>query len=115
MPVVISGEWIDSVRRRQPELRTEKLERYKREFDIPEYDAGILTGSKKLADLFEAATALCHSPKKVSNWLMVETLRLLKERGWSRRILASHPKKPGQAGHDDRGWDHKQYGGKGGL
>lgn len=91
-PVVISGEWIDSVRRRQPELRTEKLERYKREFDIPEYDAGILTGSKKLADLFEAATALCHSPKKVSNWLMVETLRLLKERGMEPEDLGFSPK-----------------------
>lgn len=92
VPVVISGEWIDSVRRRQPELRTEKLERYKREFDIPEYDAGILTGSKKLADLFEAATALCHSPKKVSNWLMVETLRLLKERGMEPEDLSFSPK-----------------------
>ncbi len=92
VPVVISGEWIDSVRRRQPELRTEKLERYKREFDIPEYDAGILTGSKKLADLFEAATALCHSPKKVSNWLMVETLRLLKERGMEPEDLGFSPK-----------------------
>lgn len=91
-PVVISDEWIDRVRRRQPELRTEKLERYKREFDIPEYDAGILTGSKKLADLFEAATALCHSPKKVSNWLMVETLRLLKERGMEPEDLGFSPK-----------------------
>ena len=91
VPVVISDEWIDRVRRRQPELRTEKLERYKREFDIPEYDAGILTGSKKLADLFEAATALCHSPKKVSNWLMVETLRLLKERGMEPEDLSFSP------------------------
>ena len=80
-PLVISDEWISQVRKRQPELRQEKLERYKREFDIPEYDAQILTNSKKTADLFEAATAICNKPKKVSNWLMVETLRLLKERG----------------------------------
>lgn len=78
-PVMISDEWIQQVRRRQPELRSEKLERYKREFDIPEYDAGILTNSKRMADLFEATTAICKKPKKVSNWLMVETLRLLKE------------------------------------
>ena len=38
---------------------TEKLERYKKEFDIPEYDAEIITGSKKLADIFEATTAIC--------------------------------------------------------
>ena len=49
----------------QPELRTEKLERYKKEFDIPQYDAEIITGSKKMADLFEATTAICEKPKKV--------------------------------------------------
>lgn len=79
VPIVISDEWITQVKARQPELRSEKLERYKKEFDIPEYDAEILTGSKKMADIFEAATAICGKPKKVSNWLMVETLRLLKE------------------------------------
>ena len=79
VPVEISDAWLEEIRSRQPELRTEKLERYKKEFDIPDYDAEILTGSKRLADLFEETTALCHKPKKVSNWLMGETLRLLKE------------------------------------
>ena len=79
VPVVISDEWLQAVKDRQPELRTEKLERYKREFDIPDYDAGIITGSKRMADIFEETTALCGKPKKVSNWLMGETLRLLKE------------------------------------
>ncbi|MCD7819329.1 MAG: Asp-tRNA(Asn)/Glu-tRNA(Gln) amidotransferase GatCAB subunit B, partial [Lachnospiraceae bacterium] len=53
--------------------------RYKKEFAIPEYDAGIITESKRMADIFEETTALCGKPKKVSNWLMGETLRLLKE------------------------------------
>ena len=79
VPVVISDEWLQAVKDRQPELRTEKLKRYKKEFDIPEYDAGILTESKRMADIFEETTALCGKPKKVSNWLMGETLRLLKE------------------------------------
>lgn len=79
VPVVISDEWLQEIRDKQPELRTEKLVRYKKEFDIPDYDAGIITGSKRLADIFEATTAICGKPKKVSNWLMVETLRLLKE------------------------------------
>ena len=39
VPIVISDEWIEKIRAQQPELRTEKLERYKKEFDIPEYDA----------------------------------------------------------------------------
>ena len=79
VPVIISDEWIEDIRSRQPEFRTEKLERYNEEFDIPQYDAEILTNSKKLADIFEQTTAICKKPKKVSNWLMVETLRLLKD------------------------------------
>lgn len=80
VPIVISDEWIKEIKSRQPELRSEKLERYKKEFDIPQYDAQIITESKHMADIFEATTAICKKPKKVSNWLMVETLRLLKER-----------------------------------
>ncbi len=81
VPIVISSEWIDEIKAKQPEFRDEKLERYKKEFDIPQYDAEILTGSKYMADLFEATTAICKKPKKVSNWLMGETMRLLKEHG----------------------------------
>lgn len=79
VPVIISDEWLEEIRQRQPELRAEKLERYKKEFNIPEYDAGIITSNKKLADIFEETTVICNNPKKVSNWLMVETMRLLKE------------------------------------
>ena len=79
MPVHVSEEMLNEIRAKQPEFRTEKIERYKREFDIPEYDIGIITGTKHMADLFEETTALCGQPKKVSNWLMGETLRLLKE------------------------------------
>lgn len=79
MPVWISDEWIQKVRDRQPELRTEKLARYQEEFQIPQYDAEILTSSKHMADIFEATVELCGKPKEVSNWLMVETMRLLKE------------------------------------
>lgn len=80
VPIVISGEWIEEIKKRQPELRTEKIARYKKEYDIPEYDIDIITGSKHMADIFEATAALCGQPKKVSNWLMVETLRLLREK-----------------------------------
>lgn len=80
VPIYISDEWIEQVKGRQPELRTEKMERYKKEYDIPEYDIDIITGSKHMADIFETTVSICNQPKKVSNWLMVETLRLLKER-----------------------------------
>lgn len=78
-PIVISDEWLEEIRLRQPELRTEKLERYQKDYKLPEYDAEILTSSKHMADLFEETVKLCEKPKEVSNWLMVETMRLLKE------------------------------------
>ena len=79
VPVVIGDEWIERVKARQPEMRDEKLIRYQDEFGLPKYDAEILTGDKSFADLFEAAGAICGKPKKVSNWIMTETIRLLKE------------------------------------
>ena len=91
VPIVISDEWIAQIRDKQPEFRTEKLERYKTEFEIPQYDAEIITNSKKMADIFEATTAICQKPKKVSNWLMVETMRLLKEQGMEPEELSFSP------------------------
>ena len=79
VPIIISEEWLEEVKSRQPELRDEKKERYQKEFDIPEYHIDIITSSKRMADLFEETIALGAAPKKVSNWLMVETMRLLKE------------------------------------
>ena len=79
VPVYISDEWIDEVKKSLPEFREEKMARYKAEFDIPDYDIGIITDSKHMADIFEETVAICSQPKKVSNWLMGETLRLLKE------------------------------------
>ncbi len=79
VPIRISDEWLEEVRSHQPELQEEKAERYRKEYGLPDYDISIITGSKTLADLFEKAEAICGNPKKVSNWLMVETMRLLKE------------------------------------
>lgn len=79
VPIVISDEWLQEIRDKQPELRDAKMKRYVEEFKLPKYDAKILTSVKKLADIFEETTTLSGKPKKVSNWLMGETMRLLKE------------------------------------
>ncbi len=80
VPIIISEQWIEKIKNSQPELRDEKILRYKKEYDIPDYDIRILTESRKMADIFEKTVALGAAPKKVSNWLMVETMRLLKEK-----------------------------------
>ena len=92
VPIVISDELIAETREKQPEFRTEKMTRYISEFGLPEYDADILTGTKKLADIFEATTEICHNPKKVSNWLMGETMRLLKDREMDADRISFSPK-----------------------
>ena len=80
VPIIISDAWLDEIRSKQPEFREEKKARYMEEYGLPEYDADILTGTKKLADIFEETIAMDANPKKVSNWLMGETMRILKEK-----------------------------------
>jgi len=91
VPVNISDEWIEQIRAAQPELREERMKRFKETFDIPDYDIRILTDSKHLADLFEETVKCGAAPKKVSNWLMVETLRILKERNMDAEDIAFSP------------------------
>lgn len=91
VPVYISDEWIADIKSRQPEFREAKLLRYKEEYDIPEYDIGIITDSKHMADIFEETVAICGQPKKVSNWLMGETLRLLKEKNMDAEDIRFSP------------------------
>ena len=92
VPVVISDEWLKKVKDSEPEFQEEKAERYKREYGIPDYDISIITASKRMADIFEETVAICHQPKKVSNWLMVETMRLLKEKGMEPEDITFSPK-----------------------
>ena len=91
VPIVLDDAFLEEIRAKQPEFREEKMRRYKEEFDIPEYDIEIITGSKHMADIFEATVALGSQPKKVSNWLMVETLRLLKENAMDPEDLRFSP------------------------
>ena len=63
VPIIISDEWLEDIKSRQPEFREEKKARYQEEYGLPEYDADILTGTKKLADIFEETIALDANPK----------------------------------------------------
>jgi aspartyl-tRNA(Asn)/glutamyl-tRNA(Gln) amidotransferase subunit B len=91
VPIVISDEWLQEVKDRQPELRDDKMIRYEEEFGLPEYDIEILTGTKHMADLFEATNAIVNKPKEVSNWLMGETMRLVKEQNMDMEEISFSP------------------------
>ena len=75
----ISQEWVESVKAREPEFKSAKMERYVSDYGIPKDDADIITDSVHMADIFEETARLCNNPKKAANWLMGDTLRLLKE------------------------------------
>ena len=78
VPVDIDEAWIEEIRSSLPELPDQRKNRFIEEYNLPEYDAAILTGSRELADYFETAVELCSNAKKVSNWIMTELLRELK-------------------------------------
>jgi aspartyl-tRNA(Asn)/glutamyl-tRNA(Gln) amidotransferase subunit B len=80
-PMDISPAWIEEFRQGLPELATTKQQRFVSEYDVPEYDAGILTSSKALSLYFEACVKLYPHPKTVSNWVMGELLRELNHAG----------------------------------
>ncbi|MDD3205684.1 MAG: Asp-tRNA(Asn)/Glu-tRNA(Gln) amidotransferase subunit GatB [Lachnospiraceae bacterium] len=90
-PIVVSDAWLNEIKAREPEFRTEKMLRYKEEFGIPDYDIDILTNTKHMADLFEETVALGSDPKKASNWLMGETMRLLKEKNMDPEDICFSP------------------------
>ncbi len=90
-PLAISEAWQDEIRASMPELPEAKKSRFVTQYHIPEYDSGVLTASRALADFFEETVALCQSPKAASNWIMGDLLRDLKE--FSLRIESS-PVKP---------------------
>jgi len=79
VPVVIDDAWIDEIRKGQPELSLEKRERFMREYQIPAYDAGVLTASRALADYYEEVVRLSGEPKIAANWVMGDILRFLNE------------------------------------
>jgi len=75
----VDREWIDSVQRDLPELPLEKRERFVRGYQIPAYDAGVLTASKALAEYYEAVVKDCQKPKIAANWVMGDILRLIND------------------------------------
>ena len=78
-PLVVDDGWIARVRAELPELADARRGRFVEQYGLSDYDAGILTGDKALADLFEATGAEGAPAKAAANWLTGEFLRLLKE------------------------------------
>jgi len=79
-PLLISEDLVREVAASLPELPQEKIDRFVREYQLPLYDARVLTTSRILADYFEATARATGNPKQASNWIMREVLQYLKEK-----------------------------------
>jgi len=91
-PIEISEQWLHIIRERQPELRDEKMVRYANEYDIPTFDAAIITESKFMAQFFEDTVVLGSNPKEVANWLIIDFMRLLREEEMDIEDISFTPK-----------------------
>jgi aspartyl-tRNA(Asn)/glutamyl-tRNA(Gln) amidotransferase subunit B len=92
LPVQIDETWQAAILRNLPELPLERRRRFTSQYGLPEYDADILTGERRLSEYYEATvSAYGGNPKRVSNWLMNDVLRMLNERGLSAGDLRLTP------------------------
>lgn len=80
VPIVLDREWLERLRASLPELPEARKKRYVAEYGLPDYDASILTSSKVLSDFFDEAVGKSSNAKAVSNWIMGDLMRILKER-----------------------------------
>ncbi|NLM43524.1 MAG: Asp-tRNA(Asn)/Glu-tRNA(Gln) amidotransferase subunit GatB [Clostridiales bacterium] len=96
VPIVLDKEWIESIRKDLPELPDDKRKRFVKEFGIPEYDASILTLTKELSNFFEECAKGHKNPKAVSNWVMGEVLRIMKEEDIELKDLNIKPQSLGR-------------------
>ena len=81
IPLDISQEWIEEVRRELPEMPDSRKRRFVTDLTLPEYDADLLTLEKGTADYFEAAVAAGADAKLVSNWMLGDLAKLRNEGG----------------------------------
>ena len=72
VPMIISEEWMEEVRKTIPELPDARQKRYQEELGLPAYDAHVLTLTKEMSDMFEKTVSLGADPKLASNYLMVD-------------------------------------------
>jgi aspartyl-tRNA(Asn)/glutamyl-tRNA(Gln) amidotransferase subunit B len=92
LPVRLEDTWLTEILARLPELPLERRSRFMSQYGLPEYDADILTSERTLSDYYEAAVkAYAGDPKRVSNWLMNDVLRMINEKGISASGLKLSP------------------------
>ena len=77
LPIVIDDEYIAGIRAELPELPDAKKERFSKEYSLNNYDAGVLTATREMAEYFEEVAKGCGDPKLAANWVTGDLSALL--------------------------------------
>jgi len=92
--LTVDSDWIQTVQRAMPELPEARRRRFVKEYALSEYDAGVLTATRALADFFEEAARLSGQAKAAANWIMGDLLRFYKDSNIDPKDLSSSPVTP---------------------
>jgi aspartyl-tRNA(Asn)/glutamyl-tRNA(Gln) amidotransferase subunit B len=92
--LTIDYEWIQSIQRSMPELPEARRLRFVKEYALSEYDAGVLTGTRSLADFFEETVKLSGQAKTAANWIMGDLLRFYNDSNIDLKDLSRSPVTP---------------------
>jgi aspartyl-tRNA(Asn)/glutamyl-tRNA(Gln) amidotransferase subunit B len=80
VPFVPDRKWVEDLRASAPELPQMRRRRFLGDYGLPEYDAGVLTAERAVADFYEKLATSAKDPKAASNWMMQDVMRVLNER-----------------------------------
>jgi aspartyl-tRNA(Asn)/glutamyl-tRNA(Gln) amidotransferase subunit B len=91
VPVVPDRAWVEELRASVPELPEKRRLRFIEQYKLPEYDAGVLTADRRVADFYETLAGLAKDPKTASNWMMQDVMRVLNEKAIAMAALPMTP------------------------
>jgi aspartyl-tRNA(Asn)/glutamyl-tRNA(Gln) amidotransferase subunit B len=92
--LLVDSDWIQTVRRSMPELPEARRQRFVQEYALSDYDAGVISGTRALADFFEGVAKLSGQPKAAANWIMGDLLRFYKDSNVDLKNLSGSPVTP---------------------
>src|SRR3989449_6597869 len=93
-PLVADSEWVKTIQRSMPELPESRRARFVQEYALSEYDAGVLTTTRALADFLEETAKLCGQAKTAANWIMGDLLRFYNDNNVNLKDLSNSPLTP---------------------
>ena len=82
LPVEIDDAYIDAVRATLPELPDAKKARFVNEYSLSEYDAGVLTATREMANYFETVACGSGDAKMAANWVTGDLQAVLNKNNW---------------------------------